>query len=77
MGGYVEGLNNLYHTKAKSDMAVDYSYLGAMEQMHLARTLGFFAKAGWLMEGLKPADRDKARRIITKAVLSTDMVWKC
>jgi|JI9StandDraft_1071089.scaffolds.fasta_scaffold2130308_1 hypothetical protein len=30
-----EGLNNLYQSKAKTEVALDYSYSGTLERMHL------------------------------------------
>jgi hypothetical protein len=70
-----EGLNNGYYVKNKSAVALDYSYIGVLEQMHLSRTMRFLAtKAGYLMNGLTMAERDRARKIISKAILATDMV---
>lgn len=72
---YAEGVNNLFHAKAKTQMAMDYSYTAVMEQMHLSKTINFLnTKAGYMMASLTPAEKDRARKIIFKAILSTDMV---
>lgn len=73
--GNIEGLNNVYHANVKSSIALDYSYSGILEQMHVSKTMNFLSKkAGFIMNALKPAEKDKARRIISKAILATDMV---
>jgi len=70
-----EGLNNLYQSKSKSQLALDYSYASTLERMHLWKMNNFLdARAKVVLDGLSKEDMARGKKLMARAILSTDMV---
>lgn len=72
------GLNNTYHINSRSDLALMYNDVSVLENMHVATVFKMLLGDSRerrldIFENFVEEDTEKVRKLIIKAVLSTDM----
>ena len=70
------GNNTLFEVKTKSNMAVKYHNSSVMEKMHVSKTIDLLERdfKNNPYSDLNKDGKTRAKRIITRCILATDMV---